>query len=161
MVVEALSKVLKRTLDESANTDLVEFCIYRPIGIPRRKMTALKVKAESYVGSRYGYLKLVTALWDWVLFEIYFFRGLNFIRSRPFCSYLVGYAYSSIGLHFGVAEKGVTPDDIWDYVTVHKDKYVCIKKLGGWNKGWVPSPLTKKRKKAKALAAKKELEEDF
>ena len=80
-------------------------------------------KAESYVGRRYGYLKILAHWADWLLQGAYVFRRLTKEDRYPICSWLVAHSFAAAGKHFGVEPGAATPDDIWDFVVAHPDVY--------------------------------------
>ena len=41
----------------------------------------------------------------------------------------MAYAYAEEGYGFGVEPGSATPDDIWDFVYAHKDRYVMVHPL--------------------------------
>ena len=86
--------------------------------------------ANGYVGRRYGVLKLVTHLGDWFLQGAYVFRRLTSDDRYPICSWLVACSFAKAGKNFGVEPGAASPDDIWDFCTREKDKYVEVLKLG-------------------------------
>jgi hypothetical protein len=88
------------------------------------------VKAESYVGRKYGYLKLLAHWGDWLLQGAYVFRRLTTKDDYPICSWVVAYAFAAAGKHFDVEPGAATPDDIWDFVTAHPEVYEQILELG-------------------------------
>jgi hypothetical protein len=93
--------------------------VYRP-NVRSDVRTRIAVKAESYVGDKYGWWKLLFHAADWWLtkqagHEVRFFRRLNLVKDRPICSYLVGESYAAGGLFFGADPETLSPDDIADY----------------------------------------------
>ena len=126
-VVEALWRVVKRPL--SKMTGAIE--VWGLDGGPWQEK-ALSEKAESYIGRRYGWWKLIAHLIDCLLTkirgrEVYWLRRLLRLDEYPICSWLVAYAYQTIfpkDVHaFGIPAHLVTPDDIHD----------CVKKAAGWH----------------------------
>ena len=131
-VVEALSKVKQHTLWVQygpKNKDLV--AIYRPLNLTEEEKQIIVDEALEQVDKKYGYLKIVTHLLDWILQGAYVFRRLTQDDRYPICSWLVAHAFSKAGKHFGVEPGAAQPDDIWDFVIKKKnrDKYECIHTL--------------------------------
>jgi hypothetical protein len=85
--------------------------------------------AERYVGRRYGYLKMLAHLLDWLFLGVYLFRRIASMDRYPICSWVVAHAYGKTGRHFGVAPGAASPDDIWDYVVAHPQEYRCVRAL--------------------------------
>jgi hypothetical protein len=79
--------------------------------------------AESYVGRKYGVLKLFAHFADWLLLGAYVFRRLAQMDKYPICSWMVAYSFEKGGVSFGVPPNAATPDDIWDYIQKHPDDY--------------------------------------
>ena len=130
-VVEALWKVVRRRLVHgygAKGSDDVG--IFRPINLTDEEIRTIVKAANGYVGRRYGVLKLVTHLADWVLQGAYVFRRLTNDDRYPICSWLVACSFAKAGKTFGVEPGAASPDDIWDFCTREKDKYVEILKLG-------------------------------
>lgn len=124
VVVEALSTVKKHTLWKQygpLSGDLV--AIYRPLNLTNDEIKIIVAEAEQEVGRKYGYLKIVAHLLDWIFLGIYFFRRFTNNGIYPICSWLVAHAYSKAGKHFGCDPGAAEPDDIWDFVTGNTDKY--------------------------------------
>jgi hypothetical protein len=57
------------------------------------------------------------------------FRRLADSGKYPICSWLVAHAFSKAGKNFGVEPGAAEPDDIWDFVTTHRDKFACMHPL--------------------------------
>lgn len=134
VVVEALSKVKKHKLWKRygpPNDDSV--AIFRPTNLTKEEIDEIVNYAEKQVGRKYGYLKIVAHLLDWFFFGIYFFRRFTNSSKYPICSWLVAYSFSEVGKYFNVAPGAAEPDDIWDFVTTHKDKYTEVHRLKALN----------------------------
>jgi len=59
----------------------------------------------------------------------YVIRRLGDINDYPICSWLVAQAFAKAGETFGVPPGAADPDDIWDYVTAHRQKYEMLHPL--------------------------------
>jgi len=125
-IVEALTKVKRRTMKSYSASKNTEVAIYRPLGLSDVELDAIVERAEGYVGASYGYLKLVTHMIDYFLGGRYVARRLTNSDNYPICSWVVAYAYSDAGLTFGVAPGAASPDDIMDYCVAHPNKYKVV-----------------------------------
>jgi hypothetical protein len=123
IIVEALATVKRHRLWERYSGRSREVAVFRPLNLSQAEIAAVVAKAETYVGRRYGYLKLVAHCLDWVLQGAYVFRRLANQDGYPICSWVVAHAFAAAGRHFGVEPGAATPDDIWDFVTAHPDVY--------------------------------------
>ena len=130
VIVEALGKVKRHSLWDRYARARKEVAVFRPLNITDADLTKVVVKAETYVGRQYGYLKLLAHWADWVLQGAYVFRRLTNQDRYPICSWVVAYAFAEAGRHFGVTPGAATPDDIWDFVTGHPDRYREVVALG-------------------------------
>ena len=134
-VVEALWKVVRRRLVDGYGAEgSSDVGVFRPTNLTEAEIRTVVEAANGYVGRRYGVLKLVTHLADWVLQGAYVFRRLTKDDRYPICSWLVACSFEKAGKDFGVAPGAASPDDIWDFCTGETDKYAEVLKLG---------PLTK------------------
>jgi hypothetical protein len=97
--------------------------VYRPINLSEREISAIVARVQSYVGKRYGCLKIAAHLLDWLCLGAYLFRRMVPDGDYPICSWVVADAYASVGKHFGVLPGAATPDDIWDFVAERKPSY--------------------------------------
>ncbi len=130
-VVEALSKVKEHTLWDQygpLKTDLV--AVFRPTNLTLEEISLIVKTAKKQVGRKYGYLKIVAHLLDWILLGAYLFRRLTNDGNYPICSWLVAHAYSKANKDFGCDVGAAEPDDIWDFVIKNPDKYQEIYHLG-------------------------------
>ncbi len=84
------------------------------------------VEAAEQVGKKYGYLKIVAHLLDWLCLGVYFFRRFTNNGDYPICSWLVSHAYAMAGKNFGCDPGSAEPDDIWDFVNQNPEKYQQI-----------------------------------
>lgn len=133
IAVEAVAHVVRRPLWVAYGPPKKDaVAIFRPLNLTPEETAAIVSAAEGYVGERYGYLKIAAHLADWLLFGAYVFRRLAQMDNYPICSWLVAHAYLKAGKDFGVPAGAAEPDDIWDFVTKHPDKYAQI---------WPLSPL--------------------
>jgi hypothetical protein len=105
--------------------------VFRPLNLTDEQVAVIVATAERQVGKKYGISKLVAHLLDWALMGVYLFRRLAKNGDYPICSWLVAHAFSGAGKNFGVDPEAAEPDDIWDFVTTHKDKYDCLHPLQG------------------------------
>ncbi len=124
VVVEALSTVKHHRLWEQygpPSTDLVT--VFRAKNLSDQETKEIVAKAETYVGRKYGYFKLLAHLADWVLLGAYVFRRMAQMDNYPICSWLVAHSFAHVGKYFGVEPGAASPDDIWDFVTSHAKIY--------------------------------------
>lgn len=127
VVIEALSTVNKHTLWDQygpLKEDLV--ALYRPMNLTNDDINTIVKEAEKQLGRKYGYLKIMAHLLDWFFLGIYFFRRFTNNGNYPICSWLVANAYSKAGKDFGCDPGAAEPDDIWDFVSGNRDKYMEI-----------------------------------
>jgi hypothetical protein len=129
VVIEALTKVKRHRLYAQYGGGKTEVAVYRPTNLSAEDKAQIVTKAESYVGRKYGFLKIATHLLDWCLFGAYFFRRLTQTDKYPICSWVVAHAYGAAGKDFGVDAGAASPDDIWDFVHGHTDKYEQVREL--------------------------------
>ncbi len=130
-VVEALWKVVRRRLVDGYGAEgSSDVGIFRATNLTDEEIRTIVDAANGYVGRRYGVLKLVTHLADWVLQGAYVFRRLTNSDRYPICSWLVACSFEKAGKTFGVAPGAASPDDIWDFCTRETDKYVKVLELG-------------------------------
>jgi hypothetical protein len=135
MVVEALRRVRKGTLVGGYGNTKIEVAIYRPLNLTTEEKRQIIEKADTYVGRKYGYVKILTHWVDWVLQGAYVARRLTKLDRYPICSFLVARSFGAANKFFGVKPGEATPDDIWDFVTEEKEKYqeiVGLKRLVDW-----------------------------
>jgi hypothetical protein len=104
--------------------------IYRPLNLTPDQVAVIVATAERQVGKKYGIWKLAAHFLDWLLLGVYLFRRLANNGDYPICSWLVAYAFSKARKNFGVPPGAAEPDDIWDFVNKHTDKYMCVHPLG-------------------------------
>ena len=123
-VVEALNHVKCTPWPEwVGNSD--NFQIWRLKSLNPVLRNQICVKANSYIGRDYGYLKLLAHFGDGLfrkLFdkEVYFFRRLAFMDKYPICSWVASFAYASAGIKFGCAPEFADPDMMCDFVQGQK-----------------------------------------
>jgi hypothetical protein len=130
VIVEALSKVERHRLWDRYAEGNRDVAIFRPLNISPQEIGKVVAKAESYVGRKYGYLKLLAHWADWLLQGAYVFRRLTTQDNYPICSWVVAYAFAAADKDFGVEPGAATPDDIWDFVIKHPHYYGEILSLG-------------------------------
>ena len=81
------------------------------------KRKVVTERALEYHGCAYGKLKIIAHGLDGLLGGAYLFRRLCRMDNYPICSWLVAYAYDSVGERFsGLPPNAVQPDDIGDHV---------------------------------------------
>lgn len=130
-VVEALWKVVRRRLVAGYGSKRSPAVgIFRPTNLSEEEIRTVVAAAEGYVGRRYGVLKLVAHLADWVLQGAYVVRRLTNDDRYPICSWLVAHAFKRVGKSFGVAPGAASPDDVWDFCVNNPDKYAVVLPLG-------------------------------
>lgn len=129
IVVEALSKVKRHKLWDEYGNSKTRIAVYRPTSLTSDEIDLIVGKAESYVGCSYGYGKIFAHLGDWLLGGRYFFRRFASMDKYPICSWVVADAYAAANKNFGCPVGMAEPDDIWDFVNAHPDKYEVIWKL--------------------------------
>ncbi len=129
VIVEALGKVRKHPLGRYAKKRTTAVAVFRPLNLDEAEKDLIVQKAESYVGRRYGVVKIAGHLADWCLQGAYVFRWLTRNDSYPICSWVVAHAFSAAGKEFGVEAGAANPDDIWDFVLKNPDKYEQIREL--------------------------------
>ena len=131
IVVEALNTVKRHRLWPQYHPSKEALvAVYRSINLTQEEVEIIVAEAESQVGKKYGYLKIVAHFLDWTLFGAYMFRRLVPDSKYPICSWLVAHSFSKAGRHFGVEPSAATPDDIWDFVAERNpNKYKQIRSL--------------------------------
>jgi hypothetical protein len=129
MSIEALARVRVGRFWDFYHDSGTEVAIYRDITLTAGERRAIEWAAQQYRGRLYGGLKLPLHAGDWMLEQllnkrdVYVFRRLAKVDRYPICSYLVAKSYSAVGRNFGVAVGAAQPDDIWDYVRRHPEKW--------------------------------------
>lgn len=126
VIVEALGSVQRHRLWDRYAGSHGEVAVFRPLNLSPGEIERVVDKAESYVGRKYGYLKLLAHWGDWLLQGAYVFRRLTTQDDYPICSWVVAYAFAAAGKDFGVEPGAATPDDIWDFVTTHPEYYAEV-----------------------------------
>lgn len=129
VAVEALSRVKRHPLRRYAEKRTTAVAMFRPTNLSDAEKLTIVKKAESYVGRKYGWPKIVAHLADWCLKGAYVFRRLTQDDSYPICSWVVAHAFLAAGKDFGVPAGAANPDDIWDFVTKNTDKYLQVRDL--------------------------------
>lgn len=117
IIIEALATVKRHRLWDRYVGRNHQVAVFRPLNLSPDEMVKVLAKAETYVGRRYGYLKVLAHWLDWVLQGAFVFRRLANQDRYPICSWVVAYAFAEAGKHFDFAPGAATPDDIWDFVT--------------------------------------------
>ena len=91
-------------------------------------------KAYSFIGKKYGFIKLAGHLGDYYLSwfcgkDVYFFRKLTQNGDYVICSWVVAFAYAARKMLFnGMNPAYCQPDDIADEIEKNPDKYRVIYK---------------------------------
>lgn len=129
-IVEANRVVQKNIMGRYRNNKNTDIAIFRPVDRDEYILETIALKAESYVGRKYGYLKIVAHFLDWCLGGRYLFRRFARMDRYPICSWVVSYSYDAVNKTFGVPPWAASPDDIWDYCISHPNEFVLIHKLG-------------------------------
>jgi len=131
VVVEALRKVSKHRLWKRYGPPKKDqVAVYRANNLKQEQIEIIVAEANEQVGRRYGYIKIIAHLLDWLLDGAYLFRRLTNDPRYPICSWLVAHSYSKAGKYFGVAPGAADPDDIWGFVDKRTDIYEPIIELG-------------------------------
>ena len=128
VIVEAVSKVKRQKLWEHYGPpSKSEIAIYRPKNLSEDEIHKITKDAESYVGRKYGALKLIAHLLDWLLQGAYVFRRLACMDKYPICSWVVAYAFEEVReSYFGIEPNAASPDDIWDFIQKHPNEFTEI-----------------------------------
>ena len=122
-LVEALQTTMKHDLrSRYAGSAKAQIAIYRWIGLTDDQRAAVATKAVSYVGRKYGWLKILAHGLDRIIGGRNFFRWLAREDKYPICSWVVAYSYRVIGKDFGVPPNAADPDHIWDYCVENDTK---------------------------------------
>jgi hypothetical protein len=134
IIVEALHTVKRYGLYFKYGEAKDDVAIFRPLNLTNEERQVIVKRAESYVGLKYGYLKIGAHFGDWLLNrvfkkDIHFFRKTIKMDKYPICSWVVAQSYANAGKNFGVKPGDATPDDIWDFCTGNPDKFTMIHKL--------------------------------
>lgn len=125
-IVEALTTVKRRRFSVYSKAKTTDVWVFRPVSLTDKELLVISERARGYVGKKYGYLKIAAHFVDWCLGGRYVARRFVSMDNYPICSWVVAQAYSDAGYTFGVAAGAASPDDIWDYVTTHPDKYKMV-----------------------------------
>jgi hypothetical protein len=108
-IVEALSTVRRHGLRDRYVGRRHYVSVFRALGLADDQIVRLVAKAESYLGRRYGYLKLLAQWADRLLQGAYVF---DVSRARMRIPSVAGWWR--------------TPDDIWDFVGDHPDRFLRV-----------------------------------
>lgn len=137
MIVEALPpRVARRHLNVYRFSG-AKIKIYRPLNLSTAECCAIARAAESFIGAKYGWGKILLHALDGVLWRTPLlgralagrsvFARLGRLDQWPICSYLVARAYTEgAGKHFGVGPATASPDDIDDFAAGHPDKFEVV-----------------------------------
>ena len=126
VIVEASTKVVKRSFYAYRRSPTTMVAVYRPTNVSDGEIHTICAAADRYVGATYGYLKIVAHFLDWCLGGRYVFRRIAAMDRYPICSWVVAQAYADAGLNFGVPAGSADPDDIWDFCVANPDKYRAV-----------------------------------
>ncbi len=124
IVIEALSRVRKHKLWKQygpPKTDSV--AVFRPVNLSQPEIEIIAKESIEQVGKKYGYIKIIAHLLDWLLLGAYVFRRIARNGNYPICSWLVAHSFAKAGKNFGVAPGAADPDHIWDFIEQNPDKY--------------------------------------
>lgn len=97
------------------------FCIYRKNNLTFEECKSIQKIALSYLGAKYGALKIIPHFLDGIIMKImnkeyFLFRRLIFYKDYPICSWLVAYSYhEGANENFGCNYNWASPDTILDY----------------------------------------------
>lgn len=133
--IEALGRVRYGDFREFYSADpSVSVAIYRDVTLSPMEAAQIGLHASRYLGRRYGAPKLLLHLADWILSrilgrEVWLFRRLAWVDRYPICSWLVARVFSATGRSFGVHPGMASPDDVWDWMQAHPEKWVCVHPL--------------------------------
>ncbi len=133
LIAEARAHFLVHALSVYYDRD-DQVAIFRPLNVPQQDLDRISIEAISHKGESYGYLKIGLHLIDKLFNGAYVARRLGGVDRWPICSYRVARSWATCGYDFGVNPKEAQPDDIWDFIQAHKDKYDCVHtmaRLGG------------------------------
>ena len=128
-VVESLSRTLNRKFWD-VYPEKNKVYVVRKLALSEEHREIVIKKALSYVGAKYGWLKILAHGLDRLVFRNrYVVRRLAFMDNYPICSWVVAYAYFEVGLSFGVHPNEASPDDIWDWVIEkHPEEWTVVYK---------------------------------
>jgi hypothetical protein len=130
VVVEALLRVCEHKLwSQYGPPKRDKVAVYRPINLTPNQIESVVAEAREQVGKKYGILKLLGHLLDWLLLGAYVFRRITRNGNYPICSWLVAHAFAEVGKDFGVHPGAANPDDIWDFAQEHREAYELIHPL--------------------------------
>ncbi len=111
------------------------FEVWRLVDLTEEQRDALSRYALVYLGTRFGWAKFLTHLFDGLLNkligrETFFFRRLNHDQRYPICSWITSFSYDR-ALHytFGVPPECADPDEIADWVSTHPGEWTCVYRL--------------------------------
>jgi hypothetical protein len=122
VIVEALTTVKRHGLQSAYAASGATITVRRMPGITQAHQQQAALAAESYVGRKYGYLKIAAHAMDrglsWLTLGAwkspFVFRRLAMMDKYPICSWVVAFSYAEFGATFGIAPEACDPDDIDD-----------------------------------------------
>jgi len=128
--VEALVKVREHSLWEQYGPPKRDsVAVFRPLNLTEENVKTIVAEAKEQVGKKYGVFKVLAHFLDWCLLGAYVFRFVARNGRYPICSWLVAHAFAKVGKSFKVRPGAATPDDIWDFIKNHPDKYEQVHPL--------------------------------
>jgi hypothetical protein len=112
--------------------------IMRKPGLSVDQRDAVALKAEDYLGRKYGYGKIVLHAMDYLIGGAFFFRRIDSSDNYPICSWVAAYSYyKALGVTVcGVDPALAKPDDLLDgcllenWIPVWADKQETLDSLG-------------------------------
>lgn len=136
--IEALWKVrrgyFRRFYGPGTEGERSLVAVYRDVTLTPAEREEIYLSSRLYAGRHYGVAKIPLHAADWAVSRllgrnVHAFRRLARLDRYPICSWLVAQAYASTGRAFGVPAGCASPDDIWDFVTSHPEKYLEVHPL--------------------------------
>lgn len=130
--IEALARVRHGKFWGFYHGSDVEVAVYRDTTLTSKQTWDVTTEALRYRGRMYGFLKIPLHALDWALAraigrqDVYAFRRVGRLDRYPICSYLVAKAFSAVDRNFGARPTQAQPDDMWDYVNAHPEKWECV-----------------------------------
>lgn len=114
-LIEADITVIKHPLSDYFGQNMM-ICIYRNTVFTIDERIRVVEKAESYIGRKYGVLKILAHMGDYFIGNRYFFRKMCKMDNYPICSWVTGWSYfKALQYRFnGLHPQFQTPDDQLD-----------------------------------------------
>jgi hypothetical protein len=132
MSIEALARVRNGRFWDFYHGKNIEVAIYRDKTLQPGDLWLIQGEAHRFRGRMYGFAKIGLHAIDWTLAralgrqDVYAARRLARLDRYPICSYLVAKAYSAVDRNFGCSPSAAQPDDMWDFVNAHPEKWECV-----------------------------------